>query len=299
MNAMALGKGKFNTRRRRRSSVDPVLLIGGGVFACAFLGVIGLYLHLSSAPSEAKSTPDVPVEVVSGVEVIVPVDTLQVGTAFQPAMFRKDRLAEDLLSGDMVRSFDDLKGMYAKGVLVKGQPILKGSLTNRQPVHVLTAALPRNYRAVALLVERPLLDNVDGWAQPGTDVDLVWLTSALGKETATVLAGPVRVLASNRATEGNNSRQTGSDKLVTVTLLLSVRDSMRIALASQHGKITLGLRGQGDRRPNESSKPISSLINEVARPDAPKPFVSVKVVDRNANTAEVRRYSTEGRRLDD
>jgi Flp pilus assembly protein CpaB len=212
-------------------------------------------------------------------------------------MFRRDRIAEDLLSGDMVRSFDDLKGMYAKGVLVKGQPILRGSLTNRQPVHVLTAALPRNYRAVALLVERPLLDNVDGWAQPGTDVDLVWLTSALGKDTATVLAGPVRVLASNRAVEGNSSRQTNNDKLVTVTLLLSVRDSMRVALAAQHGKITLGLRGQGDRRPNESSKPISSLMNEVIRPDGPKPFVSVKVVDKDAKTSEVRRYSPDGRRL--
>jgi hypothetical protein len=72
---------------------------------------------------------------------------------------------------------------------------------------------------------------------------------------------------------------------------------MRVALAAQHGKITLGLRGQGDRRPNESSKPISSLMNEVIRPDGPKPFVSVKVVDKDAKTSEVRRYSPDGRRL--
>jgi Flp pilus assembly protein CpaB len=296
---MALGRTKFNSRRRGRSNQDPVLLIGGGAFALAFLGVIGLYLHLSSAPSDAKTTQEAPVAAIPGVDIIVPVDTLQVGTSFQPTMFRKDRLAEELVSGDVIRSFDELKGMYAKGVLVKGQPIVKGTLTNRQPIHVLTAALPKNYRAVALLVEQPLLDNVDGWAQPGTDVDLVWLTNAIGKETATVLAGPVRVLASNRATEGNTQRQTSSDKLVTVTLLLSVRDSMRVALAASHGKITLGLRGQGDRRPNESSKPISSLITEVAKPEAARPFVAVKVVDKNAKTSEVRKYSHEGRRLDE
>jgi Flp pilus assembly protein CpaB len=215
-------------------------------------------------------------------------------------MFRKEHRPEEQVSGDTLRSFDELKGMYAKGVLVRNQPVLKGSLTNRQPVHVLTAALPKKYRAVALQVEKPLLDNVDGWAQPGTDVDLLWLTSAFGKETISVLAGPVRVLASNKATESAPQMMTSSSSnLVTVTLLLSIRDAIRVSLAATQGKISLGLRGQNDRRPNEASKPISSVLDERAPLEVEKPSVNVKVVDVESKTSEIMKFSPDGRRIEE
>jgi Flp pilus assembly protein CpaB len=202
----------------------------------------------------------------------------------------------------MIRSFDDLKGLYSKGVLIKNQPILKAALTDRQPVHVLTALLPKNYRAVALQVERPLLDNVDGWAQPGTDVDVVWITSAFGKEIAAVLAGPVRVLASNKTTEYTPKQKETSDaaknKLVTVTLLLTTRDALRVSMAALHGKITLGLRGVADTRPNDASRPISSIIDEPSAPSKVNPVISVGVLDPVSRDREMRTYDMDGRRIE-
>ncbi len=295
---MALSRGNFNRGRGGRSKSDPLAVIGGAVFLIAFLGIIAVYLHISSGPSDAAIKP-VEVPVITGVEILVPIETLDVGTSFQPTMFRKEHIPEEQVSGDTVRSFDELKGMYAKGILVKNQPILKGSLTSRQPVHILTAALPRRYRAVALTVEQPLLDNVDGWAQPGTDVDLVWLTDVFGKNTASVLAGPVRVLASNRATEGKPVANATQGQYVTVTLLLSLRDSIRVSLAAAHGKLTLGLRGQGDKRPNEASKPISSVIEERIAPAQEQPFVSVKISDQETGQSEVKRFNLEGRPLEE
>jgi Flp pilus assembly protein CpaB len=230
-------------------------------------------------------------------EILVPVETIKVGSSFQPTMFRKEIRREEQVTGDMIRSFDELKGQYAKGVLIKGQPVLKGALTNRQPVHVLTALLPKGYRAVALQVEKPLLDNVDGWAQPGTDVDVVWITDVFGKEIATVLAGPVRVLASNKATEWSQKKGGAQDKLVTVTLLLPTKDAVRISLAALHGKISLSLRGLSDKRPNEGSRPISVVVDEPIAPRAIKPVLSVKVHDPGNNTAELRQYDTTGRRI--
>jgi Flp pilus assembly protein CpaB len=164
-------------------------------------------------------------------------------------------------------------------------------------VHVLTALLPKGYRAVALQVEKPLLDNVDGWAQPGTDVDVVWITDVFGKEIATVLAGPVRVLASNKATEWSQKKGGAQDKLVTVTLLLPTKDAVRISLAALHGKISLSLRGLSDKRPNEGSRPISVVVDEPIAPRAIKPVLSVKVHDPGNNTAELRQYDTTGRRI--
>jgi len=293
---MALARNsKMNRGRRGRSGRDPRAIIAASVLGVAFFVVVGVVLHASRAPSDAGVSKEVELVPLAGVEIIVPIETLQVGTSFQPNMFKKEQRPE----GDTVRSFDELKGMYAKGVLVKNQPVLKGVLTNRQPVHILTAALPKKYRAVALQVEQPLLDNVDGWAQPGTDVDLLWLTSAFGRETISVLAGPVRVLASNKATEGTPQQAASSSNLVTVTLLLSIRVSIRVSLAAMHGKVSLGLRGQNDRRPNESSRPISSVLDESLPVEMEKPSVKVKVVDVASKTSEIMKFSPDGRRIEE
>jgi Flp pilus assembly protein CpaB len=145
------------------------------------------------------------------------------------------------------------------------------------------------------------LDNVDGWAQPGTDVDLVWITNVFGRETASILAGPVRILASNKATEwSTNKKLVGQqDKFVTVTLLLSIRDAVRVSLAAIHGRISLGLRGLGDKRPADGARPITDiLIDEGGNKVTKEPRVlSVKVSERASKSSELRRYDLSGRRL--
>jgi Flp pilus assembly protein CpaB len=159
--------------------------------------------------------------------------------------------------------------------------------------------IPKNYRAIALQVEKPLIDNVDGWAQPGTDVDVVWVTNVFGKEVASILAGPVRVLAANKATEWTPAKKGGgSDKLATVTLLLSTRDAIRVTLAAMHGKITLGLRGLADDRPNEASKPITSVVDEPGPAQQAHKTHTVKVVDPDSHSSEVRNYDSMGRRIE-
>lgn len=268
-----------------------------GVLCLIVILTIGVRSLRVARHAEVPPLPALPQ--VYTVDILVPVENVQVGAALQPNMFRREAKAEHQITGDIARSFDELRGMYSRGVLFKGQPILKAALTNRQPVHVLTALLPKDYRAVAIEVEKPLLDNVDGWAQPGTDVDVVWITSVFGREMASILAGPVRVLASNKATEWSPAKMGSAqtNKLVTVTLLLSVRDAVRISLAAMHGKISLGLRGLNDRLPSEGPRPLSSVVEErVVKPDS-QGYLSVKVVDPKSQGTEVRKYDLAGRRV--
>jgi Flp pilus assembly protein CpaB len=296
---MALARGSFNNRRKKRTGVNPRVLIAGAAGALLCIAFIAVALHAMRAPSSAAVRTEPAVVQVFTTDILVPIETIQVGVAMQPSLFRKEAKPEEQVTGDMIRGFDELKGMYSRGVLFKGQPILKAALTNRQPVHVLTALLPKDYRAVALEVERPLLDNVDGWAQPGTDVDVVWITSVFGREVAAILAGPVRVLASNKATEWSPAKTatTQTDKLVTVTLLLSVRDAVRVSLAAMHGKISLGLRGLADKRPNETSRPLSTIIDEPIVKEESRGVLSVKVVNPDNRGAELRKYDQSGRRV--
>jgi Flp pilus assembly protein CpaB len=108
------------------------------------------------------------------------------------------------------------------------------------------------------------------------------------------------VLASNKATEGvPQQAATASSNLVTVTLLLSITDAIRVSLAAMHGKVSLGLRGQNDRRPNEASKPISSVLGEIVPVEMEKPSVKVKVVDVTSKTSEIMKFSPDGRRIEE
>jgi Flp pilus assembly protein CpaB len=289
---------QYNRLRKGRAPAIPLEVMAAGGVAL-FVAVVALAIHLLRAPSDAAvDSSQASVEVFT-TEILVPIDTVQVGVALQPELFRKETRAEDQVTGDMVRGLDELKGMYSRGVLFKGQPILKAALTNKQPVHVLTALLPKGYRAVAIQVENPLLDNVDGWAQPGTDVDLVWITSMFGREMASILAGPVRVLASNKATEWSAAKKATEqgDKIVTVTLLLTVRDAVRVSLAAMYGKVSLGLLGLNDRRPNEGARPLSSVVEERASKQPAPSVLSVKILDPKSRGAEVRKYDTTGRRV--
>jgi Flp pilus assembly protein CpaB len=119
---------------------------------------------------------------------------------------------------------------------------------------------------------------------------------------AAVLAGPVRVLASNKATEYSPKQkevpENDKNKLVTVTLLLTTRDALRISLAALHGKITLGLRGVADTRPNDAARPISNVLEESIPPNEPKAVISVGVLDPVSRDRELRLYDTFGRRLE-
>ncbi len=297
---MALSsRGSYNVKRKKGTAQRvPILAVIAAGILCSVV-VLAMGMRSLRAPSHAVVEPLPVIHQAYTVDILVPLETVQVGVSLQPNMFRREAKVEDQVTGEMIRDYEELKGMYSRGVLFKGQPILKAALTDRQPVHVLTALLPKDYRAVAIEVEKPLLDNVDGWAQPGTDVDVVWITSVFGREMAAILAGPVRILAANKSTEWSPAKigSAHANKLVTVTLLLSARDAVRISLAAMHGKISLGLRGLNDKRPSEGPRPLSVVVEErVVKPEN-QGYLSVKVVDPKSQGTEVRRYDLTGRRV--
>ena len=296
---MALSGKNYKNRSRRGKRKGSLSLRPGFLGVLVFLVMVGGGVHFLSVPSDAGTKREVDKIDINYGEILVPIDTIPAGSAFQSPMLRKELKLYSQITPDMVRTFDGLKGQYAKSVLISGQPVLKAAVTERQPVHVLTALLPTGYRAVAIEVQRPLLDNVDGWAQPGTDVDVIWITSAYGKEAAAVLAGPVKVLAANKATEWTPEKKSVKEKFMTVTLLLNKQDAVRIMLASLHGKITLGLRGLGDRLPHEGDRAVSSVIEDPIGPVEPLPVLSVTVKDPRSKSVELRKYDSWGRRITD
>jgi pilus assembly protein CpaB len=191
---------------------------------------------------------------------------------------------------DTIRDFDDIKGLYSRGVLVAEQPVHRDFLTSLQPVNALTASIPAGYRAIAISVDA--ISSVEGWAQPGARVDVIWVTRDLGSQMAYAIAPNAKVLSANKKAEGArvDSKNSDSEVPTTVTLLLSVRDAMRVRLASLNGRLALVLRGSDDAGLAKMSGPIGegALFN-VGRGVQPqnRNLVSVKVRDRRTGKEEL------------
>lgn len=304
-------RGSFVQMKRRRGALLlPQLTILAVVFFVTVVGV-AVFLHFSSKPSAASTIAVQPVlpPQEGTVEVVVPVANIQPGSGFQPHMFKRERKPEIVVGPDTVRSFDELKGMYARGVLVANRLVNREFLTSLQPVNALTASIPPGYRAIAISVDAT--SSVEGWAQPGARVDVVWVTEYTGRNTASVIAHNAKVLSANRRTEGVHASQRGKktggasqaslDAIPpTVTLLLSVQDSMKVRLAALHGKLGLVLRGAEDTGGVAMTGAISeaSLFGETfkAAQVAQRRITVVRIKDPKTGAEEVMKFER-GRRL--
>lgn len=306
-------RGSFVQMKRRRGALLlPQIIILASVFFVTVVGV-AVFLHFSSQPSTAATIATQPevLPQVGTVEVIVPVSNIQPGSAFQPQMFKRERKPEVVVSPDTVRSFDELKGMYARGVLVANRLVNREFLTSLQPVNALTASIPPGYRAIAISVDAT--SSVEGWAQAGARVDIVWVTEYTGRNTASVIAHNAKILSANRRTEGAPGAQRAKGKTAaastaaaseaippTVTLLLSVQDAMKVRLATQHGKLGLVLRGAEDTGSVSITGAISeaSLFGETfkATQIAQRRITVVRVKDPKTGAEEIMKFEL-GRRL--
>jgi Flp pilus assembly protein CpaB len=286
-----IGSGAYNRNRRRGgSSSTRVAALGAGIVAVVV--VLATLLHFSSNPSNARTLVGNPNQqaVDDGmIEIIVPLENVPPGATLEPNMFHRVRKPEIIVGPDIIRDFEEIKGLYSRGVLVSEQPVHRDFLTSLQPVNALTASIPNGYRAIAIAVDA--ISSVEGWAQPGARVDVIWVTKDFGSQMAYVVAPNAKVLSANKKAEG--ARLEGKDAEAeipaTVTLLLSVRDSMRVRLAALNGRLALVLRGMD----TDNFKPGSPISQGALFNIGPKPILSngrnivdVKVKDRRTGKVE-------------
>lgn len=289
------------SRNRRRGNASASRLAVIGAIAVAVLVFVGASLHLSSAPSNARNVAGGPQQPVDDgmIEIVVPLQNIPPGATLEPNMFHRVKKPEIIVGPDIIRDFEEVKGLYSKGVLVAEQPVHRDFLTSLQPVNALTASIPNGYRAIAISVDAT--SSVEGWAQPGARVDVIWVTKDFGSQIAYVIAPNAKVLSANKKAEGARVERKEADveEPSTVTLLLSVRDAMRVRLAALNGRLALVLRGID----SENTKPGSPISEGALFNMGPKVVISnnrnvidVKVRDRRTGKVETLKFE-DGQRV--
>lgn len=288
-------RNNFVRVRRRPETVLLQFVLLSVIFFVSIIGVVA-FMHFSSPPSGAATQTEpttAVVEAAGQVDLIVPTDNIVPGVALEPTMFRRDKRSEEVVGPEIVRDFEEVRGLYTKGLLIANQPINRDLLTSLQPVNALTASIPTGYRAIAITVDAT--SSVEGWAQPGARVDVFWVTTLTGRRTVSMVAANAKVLSANSKTEASQQQRDPAKAAAeeipnTVTLLLSNKDALRVRLASLHGRLSLVLRGSEDSGAVASSNPIpeSALYSTSNLPvmEQARNLVTVKVKDRSTGKEE-------------
>jgi len=189
------------------------------------------------------------------VNVVVPVKDIRNGEFLTPDMFHMIKSPRYLVGPNSVASVSELEGRFAAGDISANTPISRGLISNLQAANEIIAKIPVGFRGVTIQTDP--ITSVEGWARPGSAVDVYWLGSFNGQQASQVIVQNARVLSSER------SARIQSDPMSlppsTVTLMVPEKDAVRIALASSQGKLVLQLRGINDAAQSSTLEGVKRL----------------------------------------
>lgn len=194
-------------------------------------------------------------------EILVPIRDINAGEAIRPELFRKEMRPQIGLSDKTVQSFDDILSTYARTKIPARQAFNLDMISNSRPATLMSARIPNGYRAVSIPVTAT--SSVEGWAQPGSEVDILWTTSATGETALRRIVERAVVLSAERRMQAGNPVEAPT----TVTLLVSKYDAQKIQLARSAGTISLTLRGV-DELEGDNSKSKVTLNDLRGKSDA-------------------------------
>jgi pilus assembly protein CpaB len=137
--------------------------------------------------------------------------------------------------------------------VVKGEPILKERLADEKEGRGLAALLAEGMRAMAVSVDSAV--GVAGFVQPGDYVDVLTTMSPDDETREALKTNPARmskiILQNVLVLAVGEHLQTEGNKPVpvkVVTLGVTPEESERLALAGQHGRLTLTMRARIDQK---------------------------------------------------
>jgi pilus assembly protein CpaB len=219
-----------------------VVLVISLVLACTAAAVGLILISSEPTPATAKTVVVEKEAEIRMVDVLIPIRNIEAGVALEPSMFRREPRPQVGVSSRVIQDFERIKGHFARSLIIPGQPLHEDYITNVKPASVITPRIPEGFRAVTIRVDAR--SSVEGWARPGSRVDVHWSSIIRGEQAVTTIVENAEVLSAERQVDSNYA--AGSAVPSTVTLLVSADDSKRIQLASNTGSLSLSLRGDYD-----------------------------------------------------
>ncbi len=151
----------------------------------------------------------------------------------------------------VVQQWREVKGQFAVVPIAKGEQILPNKLSKILPGFA--GVVPEGMRIISLALDASAA--VGGHVRPGNHVDVLGTFEHTYKKakriTTVMMAQNVLITAVGDQTTSSGSRnktpyQLAGHGSLTVSLAVTPRDAVRLALAEQEGSLKLALRSVGD-----------------------------------------------------
>ncbi len=172
----------------------------------------------------------------------------------------------DSIPAGAIRSLKEAQGRVVRTTLYPGEIILEERLIKRGSMGGLPSLIPIGMRAITLKVDDTI--SVSGFVRPGHYVDILTTVDVdddQGKTVTKTILQSIQVIATGQEIE-NQEDDKKSKVVPTVTVLVTLEEAERLALATNAGMIRLVLRNHDDLEqiPTEGIT-LNSLIPQAQR----------------------------------
>ena len=259
--------GSFNRigPARAQAQRERLMVVGGGSVLVALVILTTLLLTNKTdvdARTDFQVEPQATTNIAFGTVVLVaPKVEVAKGTKLARVELSKVYWPRDQVPEGAVREVENVRDMYAKRNLSANQPLIRSDLSATPSQIGIMSSLPPGHRAASIRVDAT--EGVEGWATPGAHVDvlLTYVKKESNTRTTRIVVEDAIVLSYDGSTQAKRGELQATTSQIsessTVTLMVSLEDSLELQTAKAIGKISLVLRNISD-----SNAPIRKEFGE-------------------------------------
>lgn len=83
----------------------------------------------------------------------MPVRQIDANEHLVPSMFKQESRPESAVSEKVVREFQEISNVYARSIIMPGEPLIRDAMTNIRPTSPLASNIPEGFRAVTIRID--------------------------------------------------------------------------------------------------------------------------------------------------
>lgn len=247
------------------NKISPKMLLIVAVILSLITAVL-IYIYLKQEHYRAVAAQDV---------VVVAVKDIPVHTLITEDMIKQVQIPSDLVQAGAKRDVKSIIGTMTAKPIVAGEQITEVKLAVTGQETSLSWNIPPHKRAFTIAIH--VKNAVQGFIKVGDFIDIIGIfdKDVIGETAGHVLVQNVQVLAINNIDGVDNGNvkdkiaALGGEKVISVTLAVSLNDALLLGLACEKGKIHVALRPFGvfDYDVIDSSVGISQLVGHFVAKD--------------------------------
>jgi pilus assembly protein CpaB len=256
--------GHFPAVRKTNNDRERLMFVAAAGLAFSLLVILIVVFNYRSAKATAPVQPQVTqpdFQTVGTVTLYQSDKFIRSGSKLSEYKFKEVFWPRNNVPDGAVRDLSELRGKFAKNDIPNGQPLLRVHLTRER--NQVTLPITPGMRAVTINIDSR--SSIEGWARPGTRVDVVLTHSNQGELTSKVIVQNARVLSYGGDATQLSDKVGGMDvKRVragnTITLEVAPADALRVQTSRQMGALSLLMRAPED---NQTVDKLEITKNEV------------------------------------